>query len=305
MSMPFGNNQVWRERAPLPLPRTGYIGGVVNGFYVVGGGSYWVDNKKILTSRVDVFDPHENAWSMVAPLPEPRSDAASVTVRNRLYAFGGLVDSRSRADALVLSGAVWRAIPEATLPEPRYYATAVALGEAIYLIGGMPMVGDYMSARNTLWRWDTASDTKEWEILPSFPGPGLILHAAAVVGRKIYVLGGAEGRTNRVANSSAAYEFDCGTRRWARLPDLSVARRCWWAVPFAETVLLVGGYSSAYEDEVLEYDLRSHTLRSAGTLPRGICDAKFFKVGDFVIGAGGEAGDKIRGDSIFELRIRP
>src|SRR5215467_6512487 len=101
MIISLSQSLVWRERASLPLPRTGYIGGVVDNRYVVAGGSYWVRDHKLWTSRVDIFDPHQNKWITATPLPEARGDAASVVVGNCLHAFGGLVGSHSRADALV------------------------------------------------------------------------------------------------------------------------------------------------------------------------------------------------------------
>jgi hypothetical protein len=64
---------VWRERAPMPRPRTGYMGGVINGRLIIAGGSYWENDQKLRTPRVDLFDPSSNTWQAGAPLPEPFS----------------------------------------------------------------------------------------------------------------------------------------------------------------------------------------------------------------------------------------
>jgi N-acetylneuraminic acid mutarotase len=294
---------VWLERATLPQPRAGYIAGVVNGRYVIAGGSFWEKDQKIWTARVDIFDPRTNTWSEAASLPDPRSDSACVTVRGSLYVFGGQDHAIAKSDALVLKHEEWRPLPEAALPESRLYASAVALGNSIYMVGGMSKVRDFKSTRNTLWRWNTTSAKRRWEILPSIPGPGLINTAVAAIHQKIYVFGGAIEGGNDVLNSNRAFEFDIETQRWTQLPDLPISRRCWSAVPLDDRVLLIGGYTGVYEKDVFEYDVLSHSLSAVSALPRGVCDAKFLRIGDSVVGAGGESGDKVRGPWTFELRL--
>lgn len=297
------NELTWHERAPLLSPRAGYIAGVVGGRYVIAGGSFWQHNQKEWTSRLDEYDPLSNTWTEGTSLPEPRSDAAGVAFGHDLYLFGGGDHVRVRTDVLVLRHGKWETVPEAALPEPRLYAGAVVLGRAIYVLGGMSRAGDYMSARNTLWKWSPQSPRKGWEILPPFPGPGLINSAITAVDEKIYLFGGGTTDGMTVVNSNAALEFDCRTKRWTRLPDLPIGRRCWWAVPLHGKVLLIGGFTTTYEKEVLEYHLVAHSLRGAGALPYGVCDAKFFRIGKSVVGAGGEVADKIRGAWTFEAQL--
>jgi N-acetylneuraminic acid mutarotase len=285
------------------MARGGYIAGVVNDCYIVAGGSYWQDEQKHWTSRVDEFNPRSNVWNEGPPLPEPRSDAACVTVRDTLYAFGGGNDNRARADALALVAGQWKAIPEGTLPEPRLCASAVLSGGSVYVVAGMSDPADYTSLKNTLWRWTPGAGENSWEVLPSFPGPGLINAAVATVGQKIYVLGGAQAGGQNVVNSSKAYVFDCGSERWQKLPDLEVSRRCWSAVPLRGKVLLIGGFTDTYHRDVLTYDLGSQSLSRAGDLPQGVCDAKFFRLGSFIIGSGGQAADRTRSGCTFESKL--
>jgi N-acetylneuraminic acid mutarotase len=299
------NDLSWRTRAPLPQPRAGYMAAVVDGRYVLAGGSYWNANEKVWTSRVDEFEPASNTWSEAAPLPEPRSDAACVALQNDLYIFGGGDHLHARQDALVLRNKKWVELPDLALPEPRLYASAVASGDSIYVLGGMSKAGDYASAQNTLWICNVNKPRGPWETPPGFPGPGLISMAAAVVSDKIYIFGGAYAAENGVANSNSVLEFDCTLRRWRCLPDLPVSRRCWCAVPLPEAILLIGGFTSTYEKDVFRYDLRSHSLTPAGLLPHGMCDAKFFRLGGRVIGTGGEVADRIRGASTFESALPP
>jgi len=293
----------WRERAALPLPRAGYVAGVINGRYIVAGGSYWENNQRHWTSRVDEFDPRTNAWSQSVSLPEARSDAACVMVRDTLYVFGGGAHGHARSDALALRAGEWEAVPHAALPEPRLYASAVAFDGQVYVVAGLSKPGDYASARNTFWKLTVGSARKGWESLPPLPGPGLVNAAVTVVGQRIYVFGGAHAGGANVVNSNKAYVFDCKTERWESLPDLPVSRRCWSAVPLRGKVLLIGGYTDSCHKDVLTYDLRAHTLDPAGDLPQGTCDAKFFRLGNSIIGAGGEVADGIRGEGTYQARL--
>jgi N-acetylneuraminic acid mutarotase len=299
----FQENLVWLERAALPQPRAGYIGGVIHGRYVVAGGSFWEGNRKRWSARVDVFDPRIGTWSEAESLPKSRSDCACATVGNRLYVFGGQDHDGAKLDSMILMHGQWRPLPEADLPEPRLYATAVASGDWIYIVGGLSKAGEYASAWNTLWRWSTSVPKSRWQILQGIPGPGVISLAAAAIGQKIYVFGGANAGGHNVVNSNNAFEFDSRTQRWTQLPDLPISRRCWSAVPLDNKVLLIGGYTEDYEKEVFQYDLAAHALSSVGVLPRGVCDARFFRIGGAVVGAGGETGHRIRGACTFESRL--
>ncbi len=296
---------VWRERAPLPLPRAGYMGGVINGRMIIAGGSYWEEGQKFWTTRVDFFDPRTDAWQAGEPLPEPRSDAASVSYRDALYVFGGGAQTQVRQDALVFRDGRWSPLPEAALPEPRRYAVAVVCGGLIYVVGGMPEVADYTKASTNLWMWNPDSPSSGWKKLPPLPGPGLIIHTVAEADGRIYVFGGATAGGSDVVNVSSIYRFDPQTEVWTRLPDLPFARRAWWAVSLRDRILLISGYTTIYEKEVYEYELTSGAFRLNGNLPHGLADAKFFTIDNWVIGAGGEASDKIRGPWTFQAQLPP
>src|SRR6185437_9921750 len=124
----------WRERAPISVPRSGFMAGAISGKYVVAGGSFWVGKQKHWTSEVEAFDPVSNTWTKWRPLPEPRSDAASVVFDHALYFFGGIIDGHARGDAWELRNQEWKAVHGAELPEHRFYAAAVACRGLIYLV---------------------------------------------------------------------------------------------------------------------------------------------------------------------------
>lgn len=52
--------------------------------FAIGG----QDSTEILSS-VERYDPHNNTWMLVAPLPKPLRFMTSLSYRGRLYVFGG------------------------------------------------------------------------------------------------------------------------------------------------------------------------------------------------------------------------
>jgi N-acetylneuraminic acid mutarotase len=291
---PFGDKLVWHERAELKQPRAGYMAGVIDGRYVIAGGSYWTGGKKIWTDEVDIFDPVHNTWTEGARLPQPRSDAANVVVEGGLYTFGGGEGDDVRRDAWVFKNGRWTELATGELPEPRVYAVAVAVRGLIYLVGGMSNHTDWYSLSNELWVWNPRSRAA-WKKLAPMPGPGLITAAVATLNDKIYVLGGAKTGGKDVVNVKSAFEFDPQTGNWTSLPDLPIDRRCWWGLPHDDKILLFGGYTNTNEADVFAYRPATHTLANVGAMPHGLCDAKFFRIGNSIYGVGGESAPAIRG----------
>ena len=56
--------------------------------YAVGG----KQNDSIL-NFAECYDPSNNTWSEIAPLPQPLSNCASVSYQGKLYILGGLAKS--------------------------------------------------------------------------------------------------------------------------------------------------------------------------------------------------------------------
>jgi N-acetylneuraminic acid mutarotase len=282
----------WREMAELPRPVAGYMAGIVRGKLLIVGGSYWENKQKHWADLVQAFDPGTNSWSNLTPLPALRSDAASVTIANDLYCFGGGSGKEVRADVLLFHNGAWSKVAEADLPEPRLYAVAITSGGWVYVLGGISKAGDYKVMSPAFWRWRPGA--KKWETLEPLPGPGRISHAMAELDGAIYVFGGATTGPQDVENLQDAYEYDTRTGKWTRLPDLSVANRAWWSVGVGNRALVLAGYTNDFAKEVYWYE-PGQGLQPAGALPHGLADTKFFRIGNVIVGAGGEAGPGIRG----------
>lgn len=289
-------NLTWRERTELKVARAGYMAGVIDGKYVIAGGSHWVNGKKIWTDEVDIYDPSKEAWTTGAPLPEgPRSDSANVVVNNSLYIFGGGANGQIRQDSFVYREGKWHPLPGARLPVPLLYSVAATNRGLIYVLGGLSHYEDYSHLSNRMWVWDPAHPKTGWKELTSFPGPGLITAATATLNHKIYVLGGAKTGGKDVVNVNTAYEYDPSSKKWTVLPPLPIERRCWWGLAVDQEILLFGGHNSKNESDVFAYSPARKTLTNISQMPHGLCDAKFFRIGNSIYGVGGESAPGIRG----------
>jgi N-acetylneuraminic acid mutarotase len=124
----------------------------------------------------------------------------------------------------------------------------------------------------------------------------------AEIDGSIYVFGGATTGPKDVQNLADAYKYDPAGKTWARLPDLTIANRAWWAVGLGHRALILGGYTNDFAREVYVYNPGGN-LQPASPLPHGLADAKFFRIGNLIVGAGGEAAPGIRGKWTLETEI--
>ncbi len=162
-------------------------------------------------------------------------------------------------------------------------------------VGGAPLSND-------VWMWKPNSGAG-WKALERIPGPGLITQAVIPAQGKLYVLGGAKTGGRDVVNVNTAYSFDPGTGKWSTLPNLPLERRCWWGVPLKDEVLLFGGFTTTFEREIFAYRPTTHSLERVGEMPHGLCDAKFFRIGDSIFTVGGESAPQVRGAWTLEARL--
>lgn len=289
----------WRTRAELPLPRAGYAAGTVNGRFVLAGGSYWSEGRKLRNAAVDIYDPLTNRWTGGPALPAPLSDASSATIGDSLYVIGGLTDERPSLNTLILRGAEWAAVPRLRLPEPKIRAASAADRTHIYLVGGQQQFDD-KSASDQVWVCDVNSPSPGWSQLPPFPAGPHVVSAAAVWRDGLYIFGGYRIEPSGTENLRDIWRLDTGAHTWAPAGELSEGRRAFWAHAAGGQILLFGGYTDAFSPAVQVYEPRTGALRAAGRLPQGVADAKFLPIRDRWYTAGGEVGIKIRGRHTWE-----
>jgi PQQ-like domain/Kelch motif len=137
--------------------------------------------------------------TVIGQMPQPRSDAAAVTIGRTAYVVGGY-DGKV-ADPQVLAttnGSSFRSV--GSLPVPVRYPAVAALGRMIYVFGGQQVSGA-AGAVNAIQRIDTGSG--QIEVVGHLP-QALLGASAVTLNGVVYVAGGSTG----TADSGVIYAFD-------------------------------------------------------------------------------------------------
>ena len=134
----------WTTAAPLPDARGEGSGAVVETeegpkLAVAGGLSGFGSTREDVT----LYDPDDDAWSTLTPLPEPRHHTAATAIDGVLYVSGG---SPSATDLTTATADLWALDVEAggdweelaPLAQPRWGHRMVALDGRVYAVGGQP-----------------------------------------------------------------------------------------------------------------------------------------------------------------------
>jgi N-acetylneuraminic acid mutarotase len=168
----------------------------------------------------------------------------------------------------------------ADLNTPQQYHACVSAGGKIYAVGGYNNAG--------FEEYDVKSNV--WRVLPAIP-TRRAFPAAAVVARRIYVIGGLAGRDQTLASVEC---FDLDARNWQHCADLPTPRNRLAAVALAGKILVIGGMDEhGNSSAVEEFDPGSNRWRSrAGLLtPRHGLSA--VTVGEKVLVLGGYGPDPL------------
>lgn len=149
-----------------------------------------------------VFDLDEWAegsaqWTNAAPMPVPRNQFSAVVFQGELYTIGGQFHHDSmqldqpRVDIYDPQSDSWREGP--SLPKGHSHAEGATFvhGDRIYMVGGhtTPEGGTKSIDPDIL----SLAPGGSWELVGKLPKP-LSSPAAAIIGDKLYVCGGFDGR---------------------------------------------------------------------------------------------------------------
>jgi uncharacterized protein (TIGR03437 family) len=243
------------------------------------------------TNVVQRFDPNNNTWSSLMPLPVMLSRGEAVHLNGKFYLPGGQTESATIATTYIYDIATdaWTTGANAPLATSAYAIGTDATQNLIYVTGGLSSaatstasVRSYNVTTNT-WATLTPMKTARYG------------HEAAFIAGKLYVAGGF-GLAGGLSNCEV---YDPATQQWTDIAPLNRARTHAASTMFQDDAgnsywLLVGGedpvaggiYNSA---EV--YDVRnnrwlaldaSFNLTTARTQTSGAAVGEYF----YVVGGG-------------------
>ncbi|WAR03750.1 KLH20-like protein [Mya arenaria] len=184
----------WVQKAKMQIPRCMFDLTIVDGYgYAVGG----MDGTVL--SSVERYDPCSNTWSLLAPLPQPLRFTTSVSLKGKLYVFGGensetIVNTAYRYDPC---SDTWTEL--VAMATGRVLAGSVVHHGKIYVIGGNGKVSDKWK-REYLPEYCVSSveiydpDSNSWSPGPELPNA---LCGAGVVkfGGTILIVGGEDDKS--------------------------------------------------------------------------------------------------------------
>lgn len=265
----------WRTIDPAPLERFEAQGAVADGKLYVFGGFFTHD--MATTKRVDVYDPANGRWSRLADLPEPLTHTPVVVDGATIYLVGGFVGdhpgpSTSHVWKYHIPSNTWSAGPD--LPTPRGASAAVLLGRALHVFGGSNRVAGAIDHGDEADHFVLDLDRgTNWTRAAPLPNPRNHL-GAAVLGGRIYAIGGQHGRDESRANQQQVDVYDPANDRWTRAAPLPEPR----GHISASTIVLHnrivvlggtvnGGSNGLASEDVLSYDPLSDTWLDLPALP--------------------------------------
>lgn len=232
----------WRTRAPMPTARSGAASAVIGGQMCVVGGYYTQDNRPVLVTAHECFDPKSNTWSKRAPLPSPRSGAFAVALDEQMYVLGGISQGQITSDLNQRYDPktdLWETLPP--VPTSRVVPVAASLGGRIFVIGGEREAPDfkepYMRPLRACEAYTPA--TRSWSKCSPLPSPRP-RPAVAVAAGRILVLGG--GEVYRDPVTRLAHAFDPASDSWQPIASLPTARTAAFAAFLGGRVHVFGGY---------------------------------------------------------------
>ncbi|XP_067432264.1 ectoderm-neural cortex protein 1-like [Thunnus thynnus] len=182
------SHEKWSKAAPMLIARFGHGSSELKQcLYVVGGhtavSGCLPASPTVSLKQVEKYDPLTNKWSMVSPLREGVSNAAVVSVKLKLFAFGGTSvthDKLPEVQCYDPQENQWT-VP-ASCPQPWRYSAAAVLSNHIFVMGG-----DTEFSACTAYKFST--DSYQWTKVGDVTAKRMSCQAVAS-GNKLYVVGG-------------------------------------------------------------------------------------------------------------------
>ncbi len=176
---------------------------------------------------VERYDPGEDQWTFVAPLPEPRWGAQAVADASggSIFVLGGRVGGAALATGTVLRYDVeennWTPAP--AMSHPRiFFGAALGADGRIYAVGGSSGLGAGETG-STVERLDPENGWQEIASLELHPH-----EVGAAIGDScgfVYAIGGWDGSSGEPSGLSRAVErYDPERDRWDACPPLQQAK---------------------------------------------------------------------------------
>jgi N-acetylneuraminic acid mutarotase len=295
--------ETWIPKAPMLTNRSEMPAVELNGLIYVPGGfgpmRGGLANGKGPVSDLDVYDPVNDTWKSLAPMPDRRHHEMVAVYKNKIYVFGGFIDpwiTKDNSWVYDPQTDQWQTLNP--MPAPRTAGAAVTLGDAIYLVGGTTS-----KAGGILPTWKYNPETDTWQNVASLQDPREH-NTAIVLDGKIYALG---GRWILDLNSVEIYDPD--TNQWTFGPAMEVARAGFGATVLDGKIYVAGGEwinTLKVLNSVEMFDPSTGEWSALPNLPHKLHGVPMVAVNGtlYVIGGSTRSADVINPGKVFAFEIK-
>ena len=214
-------------------------------------------------------------WLPLAPMSEPRQELAAAELSGRIHTIGGLAGRANAHEIYDVSTDTWSL--GADFPVETDHAWAVSLGGRVYAGGGRT---------RRVFAYDPAANS--WTEVASSAHVHGGTPAAAAIGGRIYVAGGAGG--GMAGNEVEVY--DPASNAWTSLAPMSCARNHTGGAVLGGRLYVAGGRPG--NQSCLEaYDPAANVWTRKAEMPTGRSGVAAAAVGLclYVFGGEGNASD--------------
>lgn len=293
------NCQSWSGIANAMDKRLESVRGIVDGkMYVFasyideGGGA------NVINGKAEVFDPGNNSWNSIATMPNPVAHAGAVVVDKDIWIVGGFENwpRINTTDVQIYHTLTnsWSMGP--SLPAPRNTAAVQLIGNKIYVVGGFSFDPNDFSDEEDIADFimiDLDDIGSGWQNLAPFPQPRNHM-GSAVVGGKLYCLGGQENHNVAGTDVDNVHEYDPTTDTWTAKASIPFAYSHNEPSTFTLNgqIIMAGGrtFGNPGYEKVLSYDPATDTWSEICDLPVPLAGAEAGMIGNELFVAHGLDG---------------
>lgn len=229
----------WTKKKPMPLASHHLAFAEHRGKIYAFGGFVLPQSGPAAWVPIDnawEYDPANDSWRALAPLPTKRGSPVAVSLGERMYVIGGASNAAGQsavhpARPHLSVGTVEEYDPasntwgaKASMPTPRNHAVGGAVNNRIYVIGGRvggAFITGPSSNTDIVEEYDPAADA--WLFRAKMPTARSAMAAGVHQGR-IYVSGGEYQDTRMMATYRALEAYDAAKNAWAVLPSMPTSR---------------------------------------------------------------------------------
>jgi N-acetylneuraminic acid mutarotase len=251
----------WQSATPAPEPRFESAAIAVGG-RIYSFGAFSDSEFRVNRSYVS-YDPATDTWTSLGTLPSGMAEThlGLATDGRYVYLAGGFGgDLQVASPSQWITDKVWRYdtatntwLQIATLPQARGAGGLDLVGRKLHYISGNP--ADRVTNVPEHFVYDL--DTRQWSTAAPFPDPKDHF-STAVIGNKIYVIGGEYRHDQLHLQQSSVHVYDATTDTWTQLADLPMAKSHTEGGTFVSQgkIIMAGGQVDNFQPtgQVVSYD---------------------------------------------------